>query len=216
MKYNGTRIFSLFFVVAILLFTVAKTAYADTYQLYSFGEGHRANVLGIEDSGAAIIWTAGDCGELYVGCYTTYVNGVAVSRSSVRPLANYDNGVRCTIPVSPALGMASGTIYGYCNNGHEVYGTDVFTPAPYAAKIFGGYDLDSSLVFHGTLDSAYINSSGDFIFYTGEGMTGYDADGYIYEAIDLSSMPEPNSFLLLGTGIFAMLATLRRRLSLTH
>jgi hypothetical protein len=85
-----------------------------------------------------------------------------------------------------------------CNNGREVYGVGRYGPAPYMNTIFDGPNL-TDLVFSGfNLDTVQLNSSGDFVFVANGGFSGFDLDGEIYEAIDLTTDQTPERDNLAG------------------
>src|ERR1035441_5188788 len=118
MKLSGARIISLLFTFAFALFIPAKTVHADTYQIYDLGSGHLRDLLGIEPSGAVVIYSfSGACGYPSGGCWDTWVDGIIVSHSTANTHPVYDDGTPCSIAVPIAL-SSSGSLAGSCNNGH--------------------------------------------------------------------------------------------------
>ncbi|MDW5264862.1 MULTISPECIES: PEP-CTERM sorting domain-containing protein [Acidobacteriaceae] len=177
--------------IAVVLLVLSSTAYADTYEIFDLGGDNGQHIQGIDASGAVVLL------DIFDGYYSVY-NGVAGSPSTTDPGLTYDNGTPCSPVLSAGmsvLGRAS------CNNGHEV---------------FGGYYLDVSKGLYtgpdpadflqsGSVDALVLNSAGDFAWSDG----AFEEN---YLAIDLSSQaPEPDSILLLSTGLLAAVG-MRRRL----
>ena len=213
MKSRGYGVVTAVIAIAIGLFTTPVKAHADTYQFFDLSPDTTAagttSVYGITDSGAVVLVET-----LHVGVpqcanqgicteYETFVDGTMVSESPTAPSLVYDDGTACT-PTTSFAATAVGT--GVCNNGHEVY---VATPSGGQPTAFDGPDLtDVFATSPAFISEVDLNSSGDFAYDISHPAA---STGELFEAVDLSSTPEPGSIFLLGTGLFAA-GTLRRRL----
>jgi hypothetical protein len=148
-------------ITAILL-TASRPAHADTYQVYSLGSTSLSHVVGIEASGAVVVFDVhAPCGTSATECYETFVDGVIVGKSTTDAGVVFDNGRPCSLPA--ALSGYEG--FGVCNHGHAVYGTNQLDASgPYAHSIFTGPDPAADFFEYGNLDSLFLNASGDFAF----------------------------------------------------
>ena len=199
------------FFVAVLILGGVVPARGDSFEIFNLGSGLYRDLIGIEDSGAVVIYqfNGSPAGCTVLGnCYETYVGGVLVTALSTNPSPVYDNGTSCTPTVSPALG--GDIIAAACNNGYEVYGTGIYANPPYVDSIFDGPDPVADYFGVGPLDEVRLNSSGDFAFLQGNLAVG---NGTYYEAIDLT--PEPGGFALVSTGMLALWGARRRLLQLS-
>lgn len=215
--------------LAIGLFAI-PAAHADTYQIFDLGSGGTGItstfIVGITASGTAVLdyhvpagaplcAVSGVCNE-----YQTWENGVLIHYSpgidytTTPPNFVYDNGAPCTVSASFLTSPVTGT----CNNGHEVFNAGVSVSNPmYNLATFTGPDLATDLFSYAPpfISDVDLNSSGDFVYNADHAGGG---GGEYFEAIDLTSsqVPEPSSFLLVGTGLFAAAEMIRRRLKATQ
>jgi hypothetical protein len=203
-------------VLAIVgLFAVPAAAHADTYEIFDLAAGEFGGIgsfdlVGITASGTAVLVYNLPAGEpqclISDICheYETFVDGVMVNESTTAPNLVYDNGTPCLVS-APFLTYP---VPGTCNNGHEVYtnyfgGGDIYTGPDPVADLFASFPIQIGFVD--------LNSSGDFVYDASHPAEGGFSGDY-EEAIDLSSeTPEPASFFLLATGLFAIAGSLRRR-----
>lgn len=211
MKFRGHRVFTAIVVVVLGIFITPVKAHADTYEFFDLGSDNPGpgftSVYGITDSGAVVLIEhihvgIPQCADLGICTeYETWVNGVMVNESPTAPNLVYDNGTPCTPTVSFA---ATSIAPGVCNNGHEVYEATVPGIGP---AFFDGPDITDIFVNTVFVDEVDLNASGDFTYDLSHPTA---TAGEIFEAIDLSTTPEPGSIFLLGTGLLAT-ETLRRR-----
>jgi hypothetical protein len=199
--------FQLSFAAAILtiaasLFTAPPNANADTYQIFNLGGANPRNIFGIDTAGTVVVsdvlCPVGNTSP----CYQTFFDGVATSGFLLAPPSlTYDNGSPCT----PTVPAGTAVFNGECNNGREVFGA-LFN-SPLVQGVFIGPDPVADFFHSGSADKIVLNAAGDFAWTDG-------LDEELFEAVDLttdSTVPEPNSMLLLGTGVLAAAGVVRRR-----
>jgi PEP-CTERM motif len=209
--------------IATLASALSIPASADTYQIIDFGNIPNSGLYGITASGTVVIEYESSVPGLIL-YQVSELNGQGYT-SGYPPNLDYDGGTECTPTTSSGVTFAENYGASVCNGSHEVY-EGFFTPSGTSQQmlgIFTGPDLSDLLpgfAFPSTsgtfMNGLGLNSVGDFVFSLNT--PGYVAppnpDGY-YEAVDLttpSAVPEPGSFLLLGTGTLTALAAMRRRL----
>jgi hypothetical protein len=180
--------------IAILVvpLILSSTVHADTYQIYDLGTDNGINIQGIDAYGSVVLFNL-------ITYYYSVSNGVEGYTSTTDPGLTYDNGTPCSPVLSAGMsviGKAS------CNNGYEVFGGSYLG---ISRGLYTGPD-PTDFLQSGTVDELVLNSAGDFAW-----SDGRDEENFL--AIDLSSqVPEPDSILLLGTGLCAAAGIRRRRL----
>ena len=215
---RSSLICALFLVPTTLLPVVASSAHADTYQYDQFASD-REYIQGITDSGLVVTYNPGyGCAfdptqNSY--CYETYDHGVLVGQSETLPQLAYDNGTPCAPPTG------GGAVYAYasvCNNGRIAFegayepngpATDPVVFGLWSGPASGSWTAADFVVdrlsYYGNVEHLDLDSKGDLAFANGS----IDSD---YVAYDLSTVPEPSTFVLLGTGTLALAGAMRRRL----
>jgi PEP-CTERM motif-containing protein len=185
-------------LLAVAAFCCPKTALADSYTILDLGDANGRGLYGMDTAGAVVIFGNG-CGSMGP-CYTTFINGVADGHSMTAPDMVYDDGTPCSS--TPAGFNAAKKV---CNSGYIGLGT-VYNPNGSANGAYVGFGDDFQFLHAGSADQVFLNSVGDFAWTDGGGEE-------IYEAIDttVSTVPEPGSLVLIGTGLLMFTAAIRRR-----
>jgi hypothetical protein len=202
MKISSLSLSAAMLAIAVVLFTIPAAVHADTYTVYNLGDAEANVIYGITSSGEVVTHYNG-CNP-GSSCYTDYIDGAKVGTSTTAPVFTYDDGTSCAIPSGFAF---SGAATPVCNNGRIGFGSRL-NPNRDQAGIYTGPTGDLSLIqTFGSTDQLALNSVGDFAWVDG-------IDEYIYEAIDTSTAitPEPNTILLVGSGMLSLMELARRRL----
>jgi PEP-CTERM motif len=199
MKISKLPLFAAIFPLAATLFLVPERVHADTYKIIELGSDEARNIVDIDTSGAVVIF------DEFTSEYLTYADGMLVNTTSSLPSLAYDNGGGgpCSIPSSFTVIPFAKFV---CNNGRIAFGSR-FNTNGFEDGVYTGPPSSLTLVdLRGTDDVAVLNSSGDFAWSDGISEVNF-------EAIDLTTTPEPASLLLVGTGCLALFGVLRRKLS---
>jgi PEP-CTERM motif len=189
-------------VFAFCVFTTNK-AIADTYQVFPLISDNGYIFEGMDSSGnVTISHTAlpSLCGTADCNIYYNFSDGVLTGTSFTPPTFVPDNGTPCT----PTLPAGTFFLRGVCNNGREAF-LGSLPPGPARLNVYEGPPF-SFVGGDGGGVVIFMNSMGDIVW----------ADGIVeswFQAVDLTSRatPEPNSLLLVGTGIVTVVASVRRR-----
>lgn len=189
-------------MIAACALTVSTPAFGDTYQVFPLWIDAGISFYSMDDSGnVALIRPGGFPG---VDAYYTFHYGVPTALfTPIVPTFMDDQGTSCT-PAVPSGGYVLG---GVCNNGR-----DVFTGALSGGQVFPGLysgsfpDIDTIVASRfGGDGGLYMNSNGDIVI-----DDIYTENWYFF--LDTStSVPEPGSIILVGTGALTMLGAIRRR-----
>jgi len=186
--------------LAAALFFGPKPAHADTYTILDLGNDNGRGIYGIDASGAVVVSQNFSCGPASFTCYVTYLNGVAGTPSSSAPDLVYDDGTPCS-----ATPDGFDALKKVCNRGFAGLGTS-YNSNGEPNGVYAGTDGDFSFLHGGSADQVFLNSVGDFAWSDGR-------NEEMFEAIDtsVSPIPEPASFMLVGTGLLWFTAAVRRR-----
>jgi hypothetical protein len=177
-----------------------KAAVADTYTIMDLGTDNGRSIYGMNTDGDLVVSQSYGCSLGSFTCYVTYVDGVAGSASSSAPDLVYDDGTPCAS--TPTGFDATKSV---CNQGFVGLGT-VYNPNGESNGAYIGSVDDLQFLHGGSADQIFLNSVGDLAWADGQ-------NEELYEAIDtsVSSVPEPGSLLLVGTGLLWFTAAVRRR-----
>jgi hypothetical protein len=205
-----TYVAAVIFVAIAFLFTAAS-AFADSYAINVIKTTQSEGFYGIDSAGDFVVnvsdnlMTANSmsCGGVSgaSSCFETYYVGQQnPTFSTAAPDLVWDNGSKCIQSV------AGGTIGGMCNNGYDILSGYIGAQR----AIWTGTDPLSDYLMNGTLDGALINSNGDAVFINASNDTLVSVTNL---SCDPAPVPEPESFILFGTGCAALFGIARRRYS---
>lgn len=186
--------------IAVLLFTTSLSSFADTYELFALHSDQDYFFYGMDDSGTVVITTAPGCETN--NCFFTYSNGVLTDTTATAPSIVDDQGTPCT----PSLPLGGTVLHGVCNNGREAF-TGSFSQSQIRAGVYTGPSLDD-VVYPNGAGLVFMNSVGDIVF-------DDDFQDTWFEAIDMTTTPEPGTLILLGTGMIGLAGIARRKFSRT-
>jgi hypothetical protein len=215
MKIFAQWLSSAIVVLAAIMFSAPRPAFADNYTIYDLGDDNAHSIYGIDSAGDVVVWGTYGCGVSSPDCYVTYVNGVATGNHAAPPILDYDDGTSCGS--TPAGFFAFKAV---CNNGWIGFGS-IYNPNGDPNGVYTGFGSSLDFLHRGSADQVFLNSVGDFAWDDGQ-----DDEIYVairnspppFEAFTVSedflpadTTPEPGTLLLVATGLVGITAMIRRR-----
>lgn len=195
-------------------------AFADTYSLSTVAYTQSENFAGGDDFGNYTINVTDrllkipnyNCGGAVnpAQCFEThYVDGSTLFTTAPPPLWADPNPIAGTDSCAVAAGAGVSVSTALCNNGHLIFaGLYDQLGATSRRGIWAGANPDPILDYlgGGSIDGGFMTANGNAYFIDGLHNT-------LDVALNLSAtpVPEPESFVLLGTGVLSLLGVARRK-----
>ena len=173
-------------------------AKADTFTLTFLDSDQARFFYGMDDSGHVVINVSAYCVR---DCYEVFTNGVRVPGTvSSPPVLSYDNGTPC----SPAVPAGTNLLHGVCNGSLDAF--TGYLPGGHFPGVYFGPPSSLTTVSGFGEGFVFMNSLGDIVY------DDHFSESWMLATRVPDPVPEPSSFVLLGTGVLAAVGVVRRRL----